>query len=543
MKPRHAPSSPFSRTPRPVAGTAPLLAALCLLLVGGSAAAQEIERLAPAESPGPAVDLWVESSQPDLDFGYWLSEPAHVAIFKVIPGLGTTLVLPERDGPRGPVEVGRRAAGGSHYASLRREERGFAKTLDGRWPSDRYGYGVGGPDRGYLLLVASRAPLHLWAFTRLDDYRHTAGALGRRTPYRAGIRTTAERLIELVVASPEAGGWSAAYLPYALRPHSDRFAFGRSVHSTSLCAYGLPGYGFLPFGLYRLGGYGIGLRSAHFAGYRGPGRASYGSGIGVWTDPFGLGFPPAFGLSFGGFGSPYRLGSACGFGFGRFPLHRFRDPFFPPRPLGPHVPPVDIGRKTAAIPPPSIFRRVPTPALEQPEPERSEAGSASALERTLVPVPAPSGRLELPTRALTPTSGSPGAPEPAARRPRATRTDPATRERPEAREDPAAHEPSLAPWTRKASSRILRSPNRPRGTGSRIVESPRRDLERLRLPSAGRRQGHGTVPPGVGGRVPVRPYSPSRIRSRRGSGSPASIRRPARTNSRPRGGQKAGDSG
>lgn len=499
MKPRHARSRPFPRAPGPVGGVPPLLVALCLLLVGGSSSAQEIERLAPAESPGPALDLWIESSHPDLDFGYWVSEPSYVAVFEVIPGLGATLVLPDRDGPRGPVEIGRRAAGGSHYASLARDARGWRQALDRGWASHAPGYGVRRPDRGYLLLVAARAPLHLWAFTRLDDYRHAASGRGERTPYGAAIRTAAQRLIELVVASPEAGGWSAAYLPYSLRLGEDRFALGRSIHSASLCAYGFPAYGFPPFGSYGYGGYGIGLRSGRFLGHRGLGRAPYGSGIGLRSDPFGFGhpfgfaYPTGFGHPFGlgfpfGFASPYGSRSHCGYGAPtpyRLGLLRFRDPFFPPRPIGPPLPPVSDGGRTAAIPPPSVYRKTPTPTLERPELDAAETGAAHALERTLVPVRPPTGRLALPAGGPTPARGAPGEIEPGPRQPRVRPTEPergripgvvsrpATRE--PSRRQPEAREPSarpglerpLSPSALRTSPRALRPGDWQDGRGAR----------------------------------------------------------------------------
>lgn len=566
---------------------AAVFAAVALAVGAPAASSQDLQLLAPADGDGPGVDLWIESARADLEFGYWVSEPAYVAVFEVIPGVGTTLVVPEREGARERVEAGHRATGGSHYASLYRDEDAFARTLGGRFLSARHGYGVREPHRGYLLLVASRAPLQLWAFTRLDDYRYTASGLDDHAPYDAGIRTTAERLVELVVATPGAGAWSAAYVSYSLLPYADRYSFG---HTASSCGYGLPGYGFLPVGAHRYGGYGIGLRSAHFPGYRSFGRAPYGRGIGLWSDPFGFGFPSAFGFPFG-FASPFGLRSACGFGFGTFPFHRFRDPLFPPRPIGPVSPPVGGGQRTAIVPPPNIFRRVPTPTLERPVPDSPAAEVTRALETAPVPVRRIDAELELPDRSSpaephTPTEAStpavyvtPTELERPTRLERPTQTirrRGAVRPSPDGRASPTERreaERRLLPRTRPVSPRAVRPPGererptragtRARDPGPRSFRAPTRTRSpgslrapirrrppnsfraptRIRTPSVMPAQSRVKTRSGVRARRPGGLRNSPRIRIRPGSSRAVRIRRPARPPTRPSGGKKSGKGG
>lgn len=374
-------STPASAPRRaPGAVYAPVSLGLSILLLGsGPLGAQELERLEPDVAPGPAIDLWLESSHDDLEFGYWVSEPAYIALFEIVPGLGATLIQPDRD--RGQSDTGRRAAAGEHYGRLYRGTA-FRHTLGGRTLSARYGYGIHRPERGYLLLIASRTPLELWRFGRLEDYRYTAAGLGAHTPFDGAARRTAERLVDRVVAHPSAGGWSAAYVSYSLLPQLSRFASG---FGSSLCGYGLGAwpfgfgsYAYLPIGAYRYGGYGHGLRSVFFPGFRGFGLAS--SYPFFWTDPFGI--VPGFDY---GTGIGYPCGFGFGFGFGRHPFVHFLPPLFPHHPHGRR--PSDRGRRSALILPTKIHPQTRMPEIDRLTVEEAAETAVDRLSRGPVPTP------------------------------------------------------------------------------------------------------------------------------------------------------------
>lgn len=485
-----APGPPSSRG----RGSAPVVALLALAFAVGAAPAQEVRLIGPADGSGPGIDLWIESPHPDLDFGYHLSERAYVAVFEVIPGLGATLVWPDRERGRAHLGSGRLVGTGTHYGTLRRNDRAFQRTLAGRHLSARHGYGLHGPDRGYLLLVASRVPLDLWRFGRLDDYRYTPSGLAGQAAFDRGPPGSLERLVRRVVAEPDGGGWSAAYVSYSLLRYADRFAGG---YGTSTCFGFLPGFtgfGFLPIGSYRHGGFGLGFPSFHFPGFRGLGGRPFGHGFVRWSHPFG-------------FGASAAHGAGCGFGFSTFPFHLPGAPLFPRRPEGPRSePPVGDGRGTATIPPPPIHPRTPVPPLAPPVGGERASGPTDALLRA--PVPArkrPGVLVPDPRRAPDNHRVAPAVP----RVPGVIRAPERVRPPPRIQSRDPVRPPARVRMRARRPPDAVRAPVRS-GSSGRF-----RTPSRIRLPTAAPGQGRSRA------RVP----GPRRIR--RPPPRPATLRRPS----------------
>lgn len=196
-----------------------------------------------------------------------LSEPAHLAVFEVEPGVGALRLYPAGSGVEERFAAGRHsfALNGIRVATLRRQFRDHL----GRWLRVRVGHY---PD-AYLVAVASGRPFRLegLASGRIYDYRDGPDAVG----FDASAGTVAAALLEEILVEPGAGGWD-----YDLHAYSKmRSGALASTYGASSAAIGdLAAFNCLASG----------TSSAIFVGYGtfrswslGVGPAPYGFGRGV----------------------------------------------------------------------------------------------------------------------------------------------------------------------------------------------------------------------------------------------------------------------
>ncbi|MFQ5691147.1 MAG: hypothetical protein ACE5HQ_12855, partial [Gemmatimonadota bacterium] len=211
-----------------------------------------------------SVQIWVEQTSPDLSFGYWLSQPAYVAVFEIAPGLGTGLVYPGHGLGPGAFAEGAFAGTGEHpevrvfqQDFIRRGIRGLRDRRGLRRYGGSFGSylslgatGGGLTGTGYLFIVAARDPLDLSRFQSARTVGLVSYSEGDRyrTSTLGDVRTTMEALIYDLVGGRPASEWSVSYTAFSLDVLDRGSRFG--PYSSFLdCRFGYSAFlGGYPFG-------------------------------------------------------------------------------------------------------------------------------------------------------------------------------------------------------------------------------------------------------------------------------------------------------
>ncbi|HYD54572.1 MAG TPA: hypothetical protein VEA99_18200 [Gemmatimonadaceae bacterium] len=216
---------------RPAAPSALVRLAAFTLAVAGAAACGPPKPIALGDDPGIAPQLaLVDSERPPRTFTVTLAEPAHVAVLAVFPGRGATVLHPRdttgtsvqlaagthqlsTDPLRMPVSVDsailrpfERRPGLPDSAQARRDSLRAARAREQmRDPNARAM--LGGPDRGHIMVFASRNPIDLTILRR----RVPGVTIPLET--REALRTVAN----MVRSATTPGRWAATAVETEMR--------------------------------------------------------------------------------------------------------------------------------------------------------------------------------------------------------------------------------------------------------------------------------------------------------------------------------------
>ncbi|MDQ3698917.1 MAG: hypothetical protein M3373_13000, partial [Gemmatimonadota bacterium] len=201
-----------------------LVAALGLAIAGCASRVPTERGLAPDTG-------WLEARLYAPSHGslkFWINQPAHVAIFEVAPGRGTSLLYPFADWQQHDLGAG------FSYAPV-------SRVIPGRWfyhePASyvRYGY-----EPTYLVMIASERPL------RLRAIQENPGFLRRRVGYAnftaVNLWRSMRTLAHAVVQDTAADGWAMDH--YIVLPPLPRSSGALASAYFPGCGRGVVGFGF-----------------------------------------------------------------------------------------------------------------------------------------------------------------------------------------------------------------------------------------------------------------------------------------------------------
>jgi hypothetical protein len=207
-----------------------LIAALCALAAGCAHRVPAVAAGADAPLEAPLVARLLEPQYGMLRFS--VSREAHVAVFEIVPGQGTSLIYPTADWQDSRV-------GGFVQAHLSGYIPGRDVYFRNASPTmARYA----AIEPRYLLLIASERPL------KLRDIQHSPSALYHKLGFAQfsgyGVSRTMNALAELVVPNVESEDWAYDYWMLVPPAPAPRYAATRvSCYDPSTGAlYVMPAY-------------------------------------------------------------------------------------------------------------------------------------------------------------------------------------------------------------------------------------------------------------------------------------------------------------
>jgi len=170
------------------------LAVLILAAVSGCASFASAMR---AETNRPLDGYLLPAPEFGGGLAFFVNRPAYVAVFRIIPGVGTSLVYPT---------PGRGSMDGRVFAGLQRTDNGRLNNAYQFQPATSAT--AFGPQ--FFLMIASVEPLNI------DQYGPYGNGLSRAmgVHFASNAYSSMDRLVELTVPNPGADGWVADYYVY-----------------------------------------------------------------------------------------------------------------------------------------------------------------------------------------------------------------------------------------------------------------------------------------------------------------------------------------